>query len=313
MFFDNAKRSFILSCTNICLMGAGDREIAVQEEWKDVLADLTMNGGTLYVIGATDHGKSTFCRYVLSVLATGRTIAYLDCDTGQSVIGPPTTLGLALYKNGSTRPVSVHLRFTGSTSPRGHFLEFLTGAKRLHEKAQSLGSYCTVIDSPGYIKESAAQEFHFQMIDLIRPDHIIAIQKFHELETVLANFSKNPLIRIHRFSVPLQAKSRSSINRQRYREQQFRDYFAGATCQALPFEGLGLHGHVPTPSHYHSWRNLLVALSDCDQMVITLAIVRRTDSKRKLLMLFSPPFDAKKVACVHVGSITLDLSKCKED
>jgi polynucleotide 5'-hydroxyl-kinase GRC3/NOL9 len=62
--------------------------------------DLREARGTLMVIGATDTGKSTFAQYLYRRLCAdpGRRVAYLDGDPGQSRLGPPTTMTLALGK-----------------------------------------------------------------------------------------------------------------------------------------------------------------------------------------------------------------------
>jgi hypothetical protein len=67
--------------------------------------------GLLMVIGATDTGKSTFAQYLYRRLGAepGRRVAYLDGDPGQSRLGPPTTMTLALGKPlASPHPWEVH-------------------------------------------------------------------------------------------------------------------------------------------------------------------------------------------------------------
>jgi len=53
--------------------------------------------GTIMVIGASDTGKSTLARYLFQELCrAGLRVAYLDGDVGQSTLGLPTTMTVAL-------------------------------------------------------------------------------------------------------------------------------------------------------------------------------------------------------------------------
>jgi polynucleotide 5'-kinase involved in rRNA processing len=57
--------------------------------------------GILMVVGASDAGKSTFGRYLFRRLcASSAGVAYLDGDPGQGSLGPPTTMTLALAREG---------------------------------------------------------------------------------------------------------------------------------------------------------------------------------------------------------------------
>jgi polynucleotide 5'-hydroxyl-kinase GRC3/NOL9 len=285
----------------------GSERTIVPDEWQDILASLSECGGCAYVIGATDLGKTTFCRYVVSSAPLGTRTAFIDCDTGQSSIGPPATLGLEICERPETEPRAIYLRFAGSTSPHRHIPAFLTGARRLLDRAQESRAGIILIDSPGFVHGSGAREFHVMMIDLLRPDHIVAFKKAHELEEVLANFEKDPEIRIHRFIPPPQAKRRSPALRRRYREQRFRDYFAGAVSCTLPLESLGISGDTPRTLYSRTWRDRLVALCDARHDVITLAVVRHADANANTLSVSTPPVDPAAVSCIQVGSCFIRL------
>lgn len=283
--------------------------ISVPEEWKDLLADLReRSGGIVYVLGATDTGKSTLCRYLVDASAPSYMVALLDGDTGQSTIGPPSTIGLALYEGSGDEPVSTQLRFAGSTSPHGHFLEFLVGMKRLCEQATDAAKI-TVIDSPGFVEGRAASEFQFHLIDLLSPDHLVAIPRDRELDPVLANFSFRKTMHIHRFRVSEKAAIRSSAVRKAARIGQFATYFAHACRQKIPLEGLGFHGRMPETFRPAEWRHLLIAFCDAEQLVLALGIVDHLDLSKNTIEVFAPRFRRQSLATIHVGSIRLeDLS-----
>lgn len=267
------------------------------------------NGRIIYVLGSTDRGKTTLCRELIRRLSLRGQVAYLDLDPGQSTIGPPATLGLAFYRNDEEIPGERCLRFAGSTSPRGHLLPILVGAKRLLERALASGSRAVIIDSPGYIHDDVAIEFHLYLIDLLQPDHLVAIQEGDELEPILAHFRGHPGMVSHRFPPSPLARARGSGERTRYRDGKFREYFFGATLQELPLEGLGIHGRIPDSFHPDHWQGLLVALCDPEQWVVALGVVESIDLTTNTLRIRSPEFDPAKIMSIHVGAVRVGIAE----
>jgi polynucleotide 5'-hydroxyl-kinase GRC3/NOL9 len=277
--------------------------------WDDLFSTLEDGTGHIhYVLGSTDRGKTTLCRDLIARLSRHQRVAYLDLDPGQSTTGPPATLGLAFYRNNEEIPAERCLRFAGATSPRGHLLPILTGAKRLLERALASGVIAVIIDSPGYIHDEVATEFHLYLIDLLRPDHLIAIQEKGELEPILAYFRGHPSMVVLRLSPSPLARARGSGERRRYREEKFREYFSGATLHDIPLEGLGIHGRIPDSFHPDHWQGLLVALCDPEQWVVALGIVESIDIAKQTLRIRAPKFDPAKVTSIHVGVVRVEMA-----
>ncbi|MBP7410628.1 polynucleotide 5'-hydroxyl-kinase [Methanoculleus sp. 10] len=277
--------------------------IRIGEGWEDLAAAIAQ-GTTperVYVVGPTDSGKTTLCRYLVDRVAAHTRTAYVDCDTGQSRVGPPTTEGIAL----SSGPT--YLRFVGSTSPGGHFIQTLTAAKRLVEKAAELSAGATVIDSPGLVAGGVGAEFQFQMIDLLRPTRIVALQRGRELERLLANFARDPGTAIHRLPVSPAAVARTATGRRRYREERFTAYFAGGRAQEVPLRGLGLQGRVPDIANPRGVGGRLLSLNDPENFTLALGIIEEIRPRGSVLCVFAPPFDHAAVASVRFGSLYLDL------
>jgi len=279
--------------------------IRIGEGWDDLVAGILRSDAPerVYVVGATDSGKTTLCRYLVDEAAARTRTAYVDCDTGQSRLGPPTTEGMALYPG----TPEVYFRFVGSTSPGGHFIQTLTGAKRLVEKAAERSARTTVIDSPGLVAGGVGIEFQLQMIDLLRPTRIVALQRGHELERLLVNFSRHPEIAIHRIPVSPAAVVRTTAGRRRYREERFASYFADARSQEVPLRGLGLQGRVPDMRNPRGVAGRLVSLNDPENFVVALGIVEELHPGGRLLEVVAPPFDPAAAASVRFGSIYLNL------
>jgi polynucleotide 5'-hydroxyl-kinase GRC3/NOL9 len=284
-------------------------DIVIPSEWEAVLRALRDRGsGTVYVVGAADRGKTTFCRWLTARLANVALTGFLDCDIGQSTLGPPATVGLALFQESVDLPRATYLRFVGAVTPSGHMVQELVGALRLKERAREEGASFLVVDSPGWVVEPAAQEFHVRMIDLLQPDLVVGFERGPELEGILVNFRRHPRIRIIECAAPPQVVERKRDWRRLYRFQRFSEYFADAVPQARFLSGLGVHGRMPESFREESWKDLLIALCDAEMMVVALGLVDRLDLVSGTLTFRAPPHDVHRVATVHVGSLQVDLS-----
>ncbi|MDV2482068.1 AAA family ATPase [Methanoculleus sp. Wushi-C6] len=283
--------------------------IRIGDGWEELAATLATGEGPerVYVVGRTDCGKTTLCRYLVEAAAAQVRTAYVDCDTGQSRLGPPTTEGMVLYPGAPEPPGRPYLRFVGSTSPGGHFVQTLTGAKRLVEMAAELGARVVVIDSPGLVAGGVGTEFQVQMIDLLRPTRIVALQRGRELERILANFARHSGITTHRLPVSPAAVSRPPLGRRRYREERFLAYFAGTTPQEVVLEGLGLQGRVPDLRAPRGVGGRLVSFNDPENFSLALALVREMHPGGRLIEVLAPAFDHAAAASVRFGSLSLDL------
>jgi len=276
--------------------------VHVEPSWQKLLQELGDPGHTdiVSVIGGTDTGKTTLCGFIKDKLAALAPTALIDCDPGQSVIGPPATIGALLPDR------SVRLRFVGATSPQGHLLQTTIGIKRLTDLTLSAGARKVILDSCGLVTGSLAAEFQFGVLDLVRPTHIVALRHGLELEDLLANFSHTT--HIQRLHVSTAVRPRTPNQRQAYRSQRFRQYFQAAQMQNIPVQILGRHGMVPVELTARYCHNLLVALCDGDGFVLVLGIIESIDRERGTFGLYAPAFDADHVASIQFGSLKLDTS-----
>lgn len=279
-----------------------------EEGWDELLAEVRSAPGTrtVYVVGASDRGKTTFCRYLSEALSEELPTAYIDCDPGQSSIGPPACLGMRrILRLDSAGERSV-LSFVGSLSPKGHLLQSLSGAKKLAQKAVDLGCRAVILDSSGFVAGNVGREFQFTLIDLIRPGFLVAFQREDELEGLLENFARSPHTRVRRMPVSPAVRERSPMMRQAYRTERFRHYFRDAGIGKIRLSGKGLHGDIPDFRRPGSCKDLLIALCDPGNFVSVLAVIRAYRSKAGVLEVLAPPFDIGEVSTVHFGSLYLD-------
>jgi polynucleotide 5'-hydroxyl-kinase GRC3/NOL9 len=109
--------------------------LEVLPEWERAAEAVLERPGVVVLLGASDSGKTTLARILTErCTAAGRTVGLVDGDIGQSSLGPPTTVGLAILSPNlpitpSPRPQVLH--FVGSTSPPGHFLPLILGTQDL--------------------------------------------------------------------------------------------------------------------------------------------------------------------------------------
>jgi polynucleotide 5'-hydroxyl-kinase GRC3/NOL9 len=289
------------------LHAVAHHEIIVPPEWDDLLVDMkVMPEMVAYVLGAMDTGKSTLCRYLVQELSREATTGYLDCDTGQSTIGPPGTIGLSLFEDGEATLSRPALRFVGSTSPSGHLIQEMAGAARLLQLAKSSDASFVIIDSPGWVADLLAGEFHIRMIDLLAPSEVVGISGDRKLDPILANFRERLGMRIRTLVPSPYIQSRSRSWRACYRDSRFEEYFTGAVSWEIPLAGMGFHGRVPDTFRDEDWRGLLVALCGPDMLVISLAIVETLDMVQGVIRFRAPVDDLEGISSIQVGSVHLD-------
>ena len=218
-----------------------DGTYQVNHHWKKLASRIVKPQQVVLVIGSTDVGKSTFCRFLADFALThGLKTALVDADVGQSQIGPPTTIGMKSFTpegpsvqfNGTAD----QLYFVGDLSPRGHYLEVLTGTSLMVDSAREIDANFIIIDTTGYIHDKPAVTLKQHKIELIRPNHIVCIGRCSELEQITACYDQQDWLNIHHLLPDRNVRSKSIKARSRYRKVQFDAYFAESTVQQLPFE-----------------------------------------------------------------------------
>ncbi len=279
----------------------------------------------ILVLGDTDRGKSTYCRYLCDQLlqsGSGETVAYVDADVGQKDIGPPGAITLG-YPQPNTplaqiEPAAWH--FVGNVTPAGQLLPTVLGAKHLVDTAQASR---TVINTLGFVR-GVGRILQTHLIEAIRPDVIIALVQGRELSALLKPYRYHHTLRL---PPSPQASAKTSTERRANRERAFRRYFSAARKaelhlhdlmlqRTLLFTGTKIHlppfpyaertdegiiavaaPDMPIPSHVRAIplgfeKHLLCGLSNRRRQGIGLGILQRIDFERETLSLLTPvPMD----------------------
>ncbi|RMD57850.1 MAG: hypothetical protein D6828_03285, partial [Nitrospirae bacterium] len=119
-------------------------EFSIPLFWKELVERLEYEKPPviIFLLGGVDTGKTFLCRYLLyEFQRRGRYVALLDTDPGQSIVGPPATEGVFIpkryaYINRDELPLLKpnYMTFVGSTSPVGHLLQCVVGARKLLDR-----------------------------------------------------------------------------------------------------------------------------------------------------------------------------------
>lgn len=205
--------------------------------YREIVEQLAATQGVVLLIGATDTGKTTLCRAVAdAVLAAGRRIAVVDADSGQSEIGPPTTLGLGLPEAAFTRLSDLKpraLAFVGSTSPPGYLLEWALGTRFLADRAGDLGAQVVLVDTPGLVSGPVGLRLQQAIAEAIQPAAYVLLERKRELRTLQRGL---PPGHIHRPGVLPAVRKKTPTVRSLRRTAKFAQYFEDAREWELPVD-----------------------------------------------------------------------------
>ena len=278
--------------------------MAIPPAWRHLdLADLR---GTLVILGSVDAGKTTFARYLfLELRRLGRQVAYLDGDVGQTTLGLPTTMTVAL--SDADRPPTFPpvgpraVFFVGAVSPRGHMLPVVVGAYKLQTWARRRGAEVIVMDTTGMIDPAVGGGALKQWkIELLQPTAIFALARGAELEHILWPLRRRKALRLYELPVARDVREKTREARIAHRAERFRRYFAGAGLLSVPLNRLpvvGLRGAA---------RGRLLAFQDEDGFVLGLGVVERLDPVQRTLSVRTPLPNLEGVASLRMGDLKLD-------
>ena len=293
-------------------------EILAPKEWFGLLDVLEEGKGIAILLGATDTGKSTLAKFLISHLCQrGLKVGLVDADIGQSFLGPPATIGLAVFKSDPDWEVVLstpQIFFVGSTTPEGHFPIHLKGVKRMMDKVFTYGPEVILVDTTGFVLAEAGRELKKRKIDLVSPHFILALQKDDEIEPILEQYKGNALYKICRLPLSEQVRSKSMEERRTNRANKFRDYFKYAEMQELAIEEVQIEGEVLDPSGVLlplDWsiriNGLLIGLKDSNDDTLALGLIRNYFEEKKVVRVFTPLREIQRVKTIQLSSLRLVL------
>jgi polynucleotide 5'-hydroxyl-kinase GRC3/NOL9 len=211
--------------------------------WEDLISLIrTVPCKRIMILGEMDTGKTFLCTYLANrMIGFGLKAGVIDCDLGQSDIGPPGCLGLSLAAAPFTfmadAPVS-GLHFVGSHSPEGHLTTMVVGLHRLVQMANR-ESDVIFIDTCGWTLGDGARLLKGAKISVLDADLVVLLQRGSELEHLVAPF---PHLRIFRLPVAKKSTPTDQMTRQKLREDISKRYFRETRVFTMRFDQIRTMG-----------------------------------------------------------------------
>jgi polynucleotide 5'-hydroxyl-kinase GRC3/NOL9 len=264
------------------------------------------------VIGKSDTGKTTLARYLFHQLCHhyGK-VGFLDCDVGQSTLGLPTTMTLTLSATAEEPnfpPQGEALSyFIGSTSPRGHMLPTVVGARKLQAKAQEMGAEAIVVDTTGLVDRAAGGgALKHWKIELLQPSALVSLARGPELEHILWPWRRDRRVRVHELRVSKHVRERGRETRIRYREERFHNYFGKAKLLKVSIRSTVVFG-IEQMS-----RGRILAFQDERGFALALGVAQKYEKSSQTLAVRTPLTSMEGVSSIRFGALKLDPATGQE-
>ena len=290
------------------------KSISTSREWKAAAETISKQTGIFLVVGVPDSGKSTLSRYLVHYLThANRIVGLIDCDVGQTHLGPPTTIGMMLYAQPTAQFDTLEpycMRFIGSTSPIGHLLDIVVGTKKMADRALNSGAEVVIVNTSGLILGVSGADLKLNQIDLLCPKYVLALQESSEIEHLLTCLEKRHTVSILRLPISEHAQKRTPEVRRRFRENKYREYFKGSQMVQLLLSELSLQGDIwyrERGVHVDAMKNLLLGLCDSENYALALGILEKFDLTENSIHIITPltSRDGEKVRTVQLGEIKI--------
>lgn len=216
---------------------------SIPPSWDEAVSEIAEGARKVMVLGGVDVGKSGFVTYAINrLLASGRKVAVIDADTGQSDIGPPTTIGLGIAEKPVVMLSEVPLYdavFIGLTSPSGLLHRSVAAVSYLADLALTkLGVDVVLVDTTGWVTDPEGRDLKLAKALALQPDLIVAIQVSGELEHLTKFLSR--LYRVRAVDAALALRPRTREERRAIRASLYARYFEGASDKVVDPRALGI-------------------------------------------------------------------------
>jgi polynucleotide 5'-hydroxyl-kinase GRC3/NOL9 len=233
----------------------------IPASWRPAL-EAARAGGTLLLLGATDTGKSTLAAVLAhEACAGGRRTAVVDADVGQSTIGPPACVSMALV-DGQAQSLDelspAAIDFVGACSPIGHLLQCAAATRAMAAAARESRAEAVIVDTTGLIAGSSARALKSAKVRLTDADAIVALQAEDEIEHLLAPYAARARPQVVRLPLSRAVRPRSRDERASRRQRRFAAYFRNAAAFDLswdtaPIENSAWTSGETVPGHLRAY------------------------------------------------------------
>ena len=212
-----------------------------RERLDSIINSVVRSGGRVMLIGPTDSGKTTVAKKLIQALiAKRRPVGFLDVDLGQSTIGPPGTIGAAVYhrfdENGDAegQATSTAITFIGSFASNVYQTEIMTAVQKMLDFLRHHQCRDIIIDTTGLIFGTAGLQLKLNKIACIKPHHLILIDDGKNYSIFGDLYANAQDMVIHAIQKNLDIIPRSIELRRRYRLEKIRKYLCEAREVIIP-------------------------------------------------------------------------------
>ncbi len=281
--------------------------IVPERSWDGVLAAIAAapRPVTAYVVGRSDTGKTTLARHLVQQLGVDRTVGYLDCDPGQSTVGPPATIGLRIYDR-ATGQARDQLCFAGSVSPADHPLTSLKAMTRLAAAARSAACDAVVVDSSGFVDGAAGRHFQREAVRSLHPEVLVVIGRGPWSEGLeRADDNDGPGQRLVGIPGPSHVRARTPAERREHRMRLFTSYFQRATVSDLPLGPGPLAASFQRLADGGDWEGRLLGLLDVEGFLLSLALPIDLRPADGLVRVAARAYASGRLGAVAIGTVGL--------
>ena len=215
-----------------------DQQAADPLTWEEAVQIMSQQKGVVVVVGGADTGKSTLVLAAANAaVQQGRRVAVLDTDLGQGEIGPPGVLGLVHLEQPTVTLGELRSRamaFVGETSPIGHLLAVVQGARRLATHSRTRGDEVLFVDTSGLVSGRVAEKLKLAKLAVLEPALIVCLERGNELRRLTALIRGSTTARVVSVRSPLEVRTKSPVYRRIQRGNRLRKHFQGARLHEIP-------------------------------------------------------------------------------
>ncbi len=281
---------------------------------QQLLSKNLIKKGICLILGASDTGKTTLAAALTKQLVSNqpaclelsRKIGIVDADTGQSHIGPPTTVGWALVDNPQvdfSKLTAGGIGFIGDITPVGHLLQ-LTSAITQCVQQVSKSAELIIIDTPGLVYGSAASALWWTVQQILKPKLILAVQCGDKLNHILTGL-KSLDSAIEMIKSPPQIRIKPPEERKRYRQNQFNEYFRDSRLYNISLSDVSIQSGRRLTRENLIGR--LVGLRDAKGIDLAVGIINDWQYDKGVAVIRAPQLDIQQICCLVIGVATIDL------
>ena len=285
----------------------------MSHDWADKIAQQIISqgsgqAGTWLILGGVDTGKTTLAAALAKRLAQSHPISIVDADIGQSHIGPPTTVGWALLDNPQvdfSKLAAGGISFVGDVTPERHLLQLAAATVQCVQHVSKV-TQSIIIDTPGFIRGPAAAALWWTVQRILRPDLVLAVQRYDELGDILAGWA-SPHSRLKHVKAP-DIPAKSWHVRRDYRQEQFAKYFCNSSLHDINLRNVAVQASGGLSGDTLVGR--LVGLRDAEGTDAAVGIIEDWQDDKDIVVVRAPQLEAPRagqVRCLVIGDASIDI------